>query len=99
MPKIEFADKLSVLLDLDLLLNDETLRRFVQLKSLQVKCMNVCMYLLKGKDIVAVLPTGFANLCCFSVYQISCMSRRTIMFCNIIFCKILRFVTFKVILE
>ena len=25
-----------------------------------------CVDLLKGKDIVAVLPTGFANLCCFS---------------------------------
>ena len=30
------AEKLSVLFDLDVLLNDETLRRFVQLKPLQV---------------------------------------------------------------
>ena len=52
------AEKLSVLFDLDLLLNVETLRRFVQLKPLQVKCFE---YLLKGKDIVAVLPTGVAN--------------------------------------
>ena len=29
--KIKMAEKLSVLFDLDLLLNDETLRRFVQL--------------------------------------------------------------------
>ena len=52
--------KLSVLFDLDLLLNVETLRRFVQLELLQVKCFE---YLLKGKDSVAVLLTGFANLC------------------------------------
>ena len=49
------AEKLSVLFDLDLLSNVETLRCFVQLKPLQVKCFE---YLLKGKDIVAVLPTG-----------------------------------------
>ena len=63
-----------MLFDLDLLLNDETLRRFVQVK---------CFDLLKGKDIVAVLPTGFANLCCFSVYRIPCVLRRTIIFCKI----------------
>ena len=49
-----------MLLDLDLLLNVETLRRLVQLEPLQVKCFE---YLLKGKDSVAVLPTGSANLC------------------------------------
>ena len=38
-----------MLFDLDLLLNVQTLCRFVQLKPLQVKCFD----LLKGKDIVA----------------------------------------------
>ena len=49
------AEKLSVLFDLDLLLNVETLLRFVQLKPLQ--------YLLKGEDVVGVtvLPTGFGK--------------------------------------
>ena len=51
------AEKLSVLFDLDLLLNDESLRRFVTLKPLQAKCFD----LLKGKDIAAVLPTGFCK--------------------------------------
>ena len=53
--KIEIAEKMSVLFDLDLLLNVETLRRFVQLKPFQAKCFE---YLLKCKDIVAVLPAG-----------------------------------------
>ena len=51
------AEKLSVLFDLDLLLNDESLRSFVQLKPLQVKWFD----LPKGKDIVAVLPTSFGK--------------------------------------
>ena len=49
-----------MLFDLDLLLNVETLHRFVQLEVLQVKCFES---LLKGKDSVAVLPTGCGNLC------------------------------------
>ena len=54
------AEKLSVLFDLDLLLNVETLLRFVQLKPLQVKRFE---YLLKGEDFVTVtvLPTGFGK--------------------------------------
>ena len=54
------AEKLSVLFDLDLLLNVETLRRFVQLKPLRVKRFE---YLLNGKDVAAVtiLPTGFGK--------------------------------------
>ena len=54
------AENLSVLFDLDLLLNVETLRRFVQLKPLQVKRFE---YFLKGKDIVAVtvLLTGYGK--------------------------------------
>ena len=49
-----------MLFDLDLLLYVETLRRFVQLEPLQVKYFE---YLLKGKNTVAVPPTGFANRC------------------------------------
>ena len=30
-----------------------------------------------------ILPTGFANLCCFRVYHTPCLSRRTIIFCKI----------------
>ena len=58
------AEKLSVLFELDLLFNVETLCRFVQLKPLQVKCFE---YLLKGKDIVVVtvLPTGFGKFLLF----------------------------------
>ena len=58
------AEKLSVLFELDLLLNVETLCRFVQLKPLQVKRFE---YLLKGKDIVVVtvLPTGFGKFLLF----------------------------------
>ena len=54
------AENLSVLFDLDLLLNVETLRRFVQLKPLQMKRFE---YLVKGKDVVAVtgLQTGFGK--------------------------------------
>ena len=43
---MEIAEKLSFLLDLDLLLDVKTLRRFVQLKPLQVKCFE---YLLNRK--------------------------------------------------
>ena len=75
------AEKLSVLFDLDLLFNDETLRRFVQLSHFK-RCFE---YLVEGKDVVAVLTTGLAlaNLCSFSVYRISCLSRWTIIFCKI----------------
>ena len=54
------AEKPSVLFDLDLLLNVETLRRFVQLKPLRVKRFE---YFLKGNDIVAVtvLLTGYGK--------------------------------------
>ena len=57
-PKIAMAEKLSVLFDLDLLLI------VVLIPPFQVKCFE---YLLKGKDTVAVLPTGFGKSLLFQL--------------------------------
>ena len=61
------AEKLSVLFDLDLFLNDETLRRFVQLKPLQLmfsifterqrRCCRFTDWL--GKSLLFQLLPGF----------------------------------------
>ena len=62
------AEKLSVLFDLDLLLII-VFRRFK---------WNVLNIYWKAKILLPFYRLALANLCCFSFYRISCLSRRTI---------------------
>ena len=49
------------------------------LKSLQARCLNIYW---EEKVLLAFYPLGLANLCYFSFFWISCLSRRTITLCK-----------------
>ena len=76
----EKVEKLSMLIRLGSGFNRCNFPSFC-LKPLQAKCFE---YLLKGKDIVAALPTGFGKSLLFQLYRIFCLSRRTIILCQMV---------------